>query len=268
MYLEQKKFAIDTLYYNYCIDKIEEIKKDSFQDDHSFISSFSYFNGNTSFSSNNEEDNIIPSNFCLVDTSKESLINISEKPEVSNQAKDSIFTPIENDSSKEEIFCKTKRYEKKRRRRENQDNIRKKIKRGFLNRGVIEKINSILKNNGSKSFFAKFQKDFINNVNKKANQELMNMTLEEIFEKKELYQESELKQYEHNLNLIKSKEIQENKEVKKILNKKLYIIYEDYINSKEFLIEEMNRLRNKKMENEYIERLKYLAKHFIEFVSS
>ena len=88
----------------------------------------------------------------------------------------------------------------------------------------------------------------------------MNMTLKEIFEKKELYQGKELKHYEHNLNLVHSKEIQE--------NKKIYITYEDYLNSKEFLIEEINRLRNKNMDNEYIERLKYLAKHFIEFFSS
>ena len=37
----------------------------------------------------------------------------------------------------------------------------------------------------------------------------MNMTLKEIFEKKELYQEKELKHYEHNLNLIKSVEPQQ-----------------------------------------------------------
>ena len=96
----------------------------------------------------------------------------------------------------------------------------------------------------------------------------MNMTLKEIFEKKELYQESELKNYEQNLNLIKSMEIQENKEIQNILNKKLCVIYEDYLNSKEFLIDDINWLKNKNMDNEYIERYKYLAKHFIEFVPS
>jgi hypothetical protein len=268
MYREQKKFIINSLFYNHCINKIEETEKESFQDDYFFISSSSYFKDNTSFSSNNEEDNKFQFNYNFFDTPAESLINISKILEVSNQEKDSIFTRIENDELKEIIFCQKKRFPKKRRRRENQDNIRKKIKKGFLNRGLIKKINEILKNNRSVSFFEKFQQHFTDNVTIKANKELMNMTLKEIFEKKELYQEKELKHYEHNLNLVHSKEIQENKKLKNLLNKKLYVIYEDYLNSKEFLIEEINRLRNKNMENEYIERLKYLAKHFIEFFSS
>ena len=46
----------------------------------------------------------------------------------------------------------------------------------------------------------------------------MNMTLKEIFEKKELYQGKELKHYEHNLNLfIKIERKKENKfKMKKI----------------------------------------------------
>ena len=271
MYKDQEEIKINERFNNYFINKKEENVKECSSNDNSFISHFSYNNFSTILSSNNDEDSEIPFNFCFFNPPEESLINIkniSEILEVSNPEKDSIFTRMENDSSKEERLCQKKRYKEKRRRRENQDNIRKKLWRGFLNRGVIKKNNTILINVESESFFEKFQQHFINNVTRKVNQELMNMTLEEIFEKKELYQESELKQYEHNLNLIKSKEIQENEELKKILNKKLYIIYEDYINSKEFLIDEINRLRNKKMENEYIERLKYLAKHFIEFVSS
>jgi len=106
---------------------------------------------------------------------------------------------------------------KKRRKRENQDNIRKKLKKGLLNRGLIEKINEILKNNRSESFFEKFQQHFTDNVAKKTNKE-MNMTLKEIFEKKELYQGKELKHYEHNLNLfIKIERKKENKfKMKKI----------------------------------------------------
>ena len=41
-----------------------------------------------------------------------------------------------------------KRYKIKRSRRENQDNIRKKIKRGFLNNALIPKINMIIKKQG------------------------------------------------------------------------------------------------------------------------
>ena len=93
------------------------------------------------------------------------------------------------------------------------------------------------------------------------------MTLEEIFEKKELYQESELKQYEHNLNLVQSIEIQENKELKKVLNKKFYELFEEYVNSKEFKIDEIERLKSNNMEESYIKRYIYLARNFINFIN-
>ena len=56
---------------------------------------------------------------------------------------------------------------KKKKKRENQDNIRKKLKKGLLNRGLIKAINEILKNNRSESFFEKFQQHFTDNVTKK-----------------------------------------------------------------------------------------------------
>ena len=72
------------------------------------------------------------------------------------------------------------------------------------------------------------------------------MTIKEIFEKKELYQEykeSELKYYNHNLKLVKTEEILEIKELKNILNKTYQEIFEEYLNSKEFKINEINRLK-------------------------
>jgi hypothetical protein len=102
----------------------------------------------------------------------------------------------------------------------------------------------------------------------KPNKKLFNLTLEEIFRKKELYHENELNLFYHNLKLVNSKEIQENKELKNILNIKLYKIYKDYINSKEFNIDEINRLKNKKMDDLYIKRYIYLAKNFIRFIAT
>ena len=254
MYTDKEEKEINERFYNNFINTNQK------EEDYPF-DLYPLFNNSSTISSSNDSS---------FNPQEESLNikNILEILEVLNPEKDSIFTPIKIDSPNEETFCQKKRYSEKRRRRENQDNIRKKIRRGFLNRGIIKKLNSILKNNGSESSFEKFQKNLINNVTKKANKEFMNMTLKEIFEKKELYQESELKNYEQNLNLIKSMEIQENKEIQNILNKKLCVIYEDYLNSKEFLIDDINWLKNKNMDNEYIERYKYLAKHFIEFVLS
>ena len=180
-----------------------------------------------------------------------------------------IITNIINKTSKEKnILLKRKRLEKRRRRRDNQDNIRKKIKRGFLNNALYNKLNKKLKEIGSKLFLEKFPQKFACDIVKKTNKLLLNMNLEEIFELKELYNEKELKNYYHNLKVVKNKEIQENEEFKKILNKKYHELFEEYINSDEFIIDEINRLKKNKMHNTYIEKYIYLAENFIEFFSN
>ena len=180
-----------------------------------------------------------------------------------------IITNIINKTLKEKnILLKRKRLEKRRRRRDNQDNIRKKIKRGFLNNALYNKLNKKLKEIGSKLFLEKFPQKFACDVVKKTNKLLLNMKLEKIFEMKELYNEKELKNYYHNLKVVKNKEIQENEEFKKILNKKYYELFEEYINSDEFIIDEINRLKKNKMHNTYIEKYIYLAENFIEFFSN
>ena len=182
--------------------------------------------------------------------------------EVIRPIKVGLFTKLDIDLSKEkeETFMKRKRYNEKRSRKENQDNIRKKIKRGFLNNALIPKINMIIKKHGGKIFFEIF------------NMELINMTLEEIFRKKELYHETDINFYYKNLKLVNSKEIQENKELKNILNLKLIKIFQEYINSKEFNIDEINRLKSKNMKSKnmkdsYIKRYIYLAQNFIQFIT-
>ena len=179
-----------------------------------------------------------------------------------------IFSKLENDSSTDDgIFLERKRYSIKRRRRENKDNIRKKIKRGFLNNALINKINTIIKSNRGKLCFKRFQQHFVSDVAKKSNKVLLNMTLKEIFEKKEIYETKELKFYYHNLKLIQSEEILENEELKNILNKKYCELYDEYLNSKEFMQDEIKRLKNNKMEDSYIKRYIYLARNFINFIN-
>jgi hypothetical protein len=183
----------------------------------------------------------------------------------------SLFTNIENEESNSNIndenFLKRKRYPQKRRRRENQDNMRKKIKRGFMNIALITKINDNLKLNNNISYLEKFPQNLVCDVTKKTNKDLIDMTLEQIFEKKELYDEDDLSKYEHNLKVIKSKEVQQNSELKAILNKKYSELFEEYIKSKEFKVDEINRLKKNKMSDSYIERYIYLSKHFIKFFS-
>ena len=268
----QDEKEINDRFVNYFINKTEEYEKESAQNDYPFISPLPNCLTRAQSSPNEEEDNEMPNLELTLIPYEQSLLKntITLKIfDVIYPGKYSVFTRIENDLSyllkEEEMLCQRKRYNIRRKRRENNDNIRKKIKRGFFNKGLIHKLNMILKNQNINSYFEIFQQHFVGDVTKRTNNQLMNMTLEEIFEKKELYQESELKSYKHNFNLVKSIEIQENKEIKNILNKKLYLIFEEYINSKEFLIDEINRLKNKKMDNEYIKRYIYLTKHFIEF---
>ena len=268
----QDEKEINDRFINYFINKTEEYEKESAQNDYPFISPLPNCLTRAQSSPNEEEDNEMPNLELTLIPYEQSLLKntITLKIfDVIYPDKYSVFTRIENDLSyllkEEEMLCQRKRYNIRRKRRENNDNIRKKIKRGFFNKGLIHKLNMILKNQNINSYFEIFQQHFVGDVTKRTNNQMMNMTLEEIFEKKELYQESDLKSYKHNFNLVKSIEIQENKEIKNILNKKLYLIFEEYINSKEFLIDEINRLKNKKMDNEYIKRYIYLTKHFIEF---
>ena len=182
------------------------------------------------------------------------------------QKKFFLFSCMEKDEHIEEgKILQRKRYKIKRKRKENQDNIRRKIKRTFLNSALIQKINMIIKNKGGILFFKKFQQHFIDDVSKKTNRELLNMTLEEIFRKKEMYIDKELPNYYYNLTLIESKEIQENEDLKNILNLKYSELYEEYINSKDFSID-VDRLKKKNNDNFYIQKYINLAKHFIEFI--
>lgn len=209
----------------------------------------------------------------------DNALNIKEKKAIFKvdypiKEKDSLFANIENDSSsyeflnekEEKMFTKRKRFAIRRPRRENQDNIRKKIKRGFFNHALIGKLNEILTEIGSKLLFEKFPQAFVCDVNKKTNKEIMNMTLEEIFEKKDLFKKEQEK-YKHNLRVVKSADVKENEEFRKILKKKYCQLFEEYVKSKEFKIDEVNRLKKYNMKDYYIKKYIYLSRHFMEYFS-
>ena len=82
---------------------------------------------------------------------------------------------------------------------------------------------------------------------------------------KELYDEKDLNNYYHNLKVIENKEINENEELMTILNKKYSELFEEYLNSIEFNINEMKRLKNNNMDKIYIEKYIYQSKNFIKY---
>ena len=167
----------------------------------------------------------------------------------------------------EKAFLENKVTPTKKRRRENWDNIRKKIKTIFFNKYIYNKINDALKAKQSKLYFVKFPITFVNDIKKDTNKDIINKTLLEIMSIKEIYDEKDLNNYYHNLKVLENKEINENEELKEILNKKYSELFQEYINSKEFNIIEINRLKNNDMDNSYIERYIYQSKHFIEYFS-
>ena len=185
----------------------------------------------------------------------------------------SLFTNTEKDNIPDEVKEKKMvkeiiKRKKRRPRKENKDNIRRKIKRGFLNTGVIKKLNQKLKNIGSNLYFMRFPQSFVSDIYRKTNKEVVNMTLAEIFVNKEINTSKnrpDLNNYYHNLKVVNSDEINKNEEMQKILNMKYCDLFEDYINSDEFKIDEINRLKRKNMNEEFINRYINVSKTFIKF---
>ena len=244
-----------------------------------FFSSKSSKNWLISFDEDIEEKQ--EDDFNLVDISysnlfpSENLKGKEWKPvfKVKYPKKYSLFTNtvINSDLVKEEKnFLNRKRVNYLKQRRDNNDNMRKKIKRGFFNTALIGILNKKLENIGSNKYLEKFPQIFIADVDRKRNKKIFSLTLKEILEKNELYKkekESGVNNYLHNLKVLQSEDIKNDEEFKIILNKKISELFEEYINSDEFKIGEINRLIKNNMNDDYMKRYIYLAKHLIEFFS-
>lgn len=177
---------------------------------------------------------------------------------------------ISSDSS-ENMFLGRKRSKTKRVRKDNADNIRKKVIRTFYNKALNKALNNKLKHYRSNQYFEIFPTFFASDVDKKRKSKIINMTLKEIFEKEELYfkeNEKGKQNYLHNLKVVQNENIKKNKEFQAILNKTFNELYQEYLISDEFLIKEINRLKKKKMSDDYIQSYKMIARTLIEFFSS
>ena len=184
----------------------------------------------------------------------------------------SLFTKVKNDidfpSEKEENELLGNK-----RRRNKEDDIRRMIGRRFFNDILLNLINSLLKESGSVIIFEKIQQDVVYDLVKKNNKKLLDLSLEQIFIKKELYKGKNLEKYYHNLkliNLLKTEEyndIRQSTQIDRILNMKYYDLFQEYISSNEF-IEEINRLKNNKtkFDDSYVEKYIYYSFNFIKNV--
>ena len=148
--------------------------------------------------------------------------------------------------------------------------IRVNIKRNFMNRYLLIALNKLLEEAGFITYFAKFPQDFANNVTKDKCKIIMNMRLKEILRARDLYEDIDNTNFEHNLKIVDEIEKEGNPELNMILNRKLRCLFEEYVDSEEFGIVELNRLKKSKIEKDeyYLKKYVFLAKHFIEFCMS
>ena len=133
-------------------------------------------------------------------------------------------------------FPKKRRKKKKNieHRKDNADNIRKKIKVKF-HKILKNSINEKLKNAGSKYIFKALPQSFITNITKKINRPILDLPLEEIFKK---FIGKEKNNRKNNLSVLEYLEnhndISEKANFNEIKNMKYEEIFNEYLLSKEF----------------------------------
>ena len=182
----------------------------------------------------------------------EKIFNIEKEKEKIN-----LFTNIKHDDKNEISYeDQIKRFSVKRDRYKNKDNILKKIITAFFNFYLLNAINLIFQNIGIKNYFEKFS---LNHINKKNKIKIMNMTLKQFIEKNE----SSKKKVDHNVYILNILEKYKKPVLKRILNTSLKELYEAYINSDEFKVNEINRLKKKNMYDWYPNRYIFLSKNFL-----
>ena len=145
--------------------------------------------------------------------------------------------------------------------------IRVSIKRNFMNNYLLIALDKKLEEAGFNISFEKFPQSIAVNVAKDFNNNFMNMKLKDIFKNEDLYNIEDRTNFESNLKIVDKIEKEGNPELNMILNRKFRCLFEEYLNSEEFRIDEINRLKNSKVEKDeyYIEKYIFLAQHFIEF---
>ena len=168
-------------------------------------------------------------------------------------------------------FTKKIRSKNKQPRFTNWDNIRRVIKRRFVNTYLKNKINMKLKKAGHETFIESFPQEFAANVTKEFNRSIINMTFGQILKTERFYSSKKLYQYKYNYKknseIVNSINDGRNSDLKELLNKKFSELFEEYLNSDEFKINEIQRLRNSKKSKDiiYIKKYEHFANNLIEF---
>ena len=169
---------------------------------------------------------------------------------------------------------KHKKIRNVQKRKENSDNIRKKIKSRFL-KVLRNTVNERLKIAGSQKLFKFLPQKFISNVSKEKNKAALELTFKDIFSTNYCEEgqkdQSELKNYYHNLEVLKyleqNRDVSENSNFNIIKNMKYSQIFNEYLKSKEFEME-IASLKKEKENDKYIKDYIIKACDLIDFFSS
>ena len=209
-----------------------------------------------------------------------SIFNYGEYNEFSKQIINEVLNEIleiDNKKMKEmmngehqkKVYKKRKNLPK---RKDNSDNIRKKVKSRFL-KVLKNAVNEKLKLAGSKKFFNFLPQTFVSNVSKDKNKDMFDSTFKDIFTKNFCEDKDgnqpDVKKYHHNLSVIEylenNKEIAEKSNYNNFKNMKFYQIFFEYLKSKEFELEIVS-LKMERENEKYIKEYIFKACNFIEFL--
>ena len=175
---------------------------------------------------------------------------------------------LEESFKKKIDFSVRKRSKKKLPNFSRRHNMFEVIKKRFFNTHTRNALNKKLRNAGyNTDYFEKLPQSFVRNVSKGLNNEIMKKTLGEILKEKETYEKENKTNYKHNFTLVKEIEKDGNPELNMILNKKICHLFDEYLNSVEFLIIERNRIAKKKnmTDDYYLQKYMYLSKNWNKF---
>ena len=257
---------------NFVDANVSSIKKEQ-EKEKNIIELEDDFPKSTDFTSNNEENNFKSSFFKEEEDEKFFGSLISKDGDLESfkglfiGEKKAIFKVIY--PIRDKSFLKRKTLAKGRSHDDRLDNIRVRIKRTFFNYILLTKLNENLKRIGSNKYFQKFPQHLVSDIDRKRNKEIFGLTLRKFIENEELNcneKKNNLGNYNHNLDVLKDNKVKASLEFQKIIDKTIKQLYEEYINSDEFKINEINRLKYVKKENdEYIKNYKEVSKKLLEF---
>ena len=187
-----------------------------------------------------------------------------------NQDKESSKTIAESENNKKKKKIKIKNV---RTRKDNADNIRKKIKSRFL-KHLRNAVNERLKSAGSEKFFKLLPQIFITDISRVKNKIALDLSFKEIFSKnffkgtKINKNISDIFNYYHNISVLEylegNKEIGEKSNFNTFKNMKFRQIFNEYLKSRQFEME-IASLMKKNENDKYIENYIIKARDLIDF---